>query len=212
MFSKLKDFYKNAFEEFIKSKLTIDSEKFNAFIDYLYSTDYFYAPAAKGYHDNYPGGLFNHSVGLYKELARLRNEMNKNWTEEEMIIIAFGHDLCKINLYTPQVDEDGWITYVINPDRIGDTSHGTKSLEMLAELVPDMLNERIAMSVICHMGLWTKDVPEIGQYMLDAQTKDDLVFFTHVADMVSSRKSGGRGIKRVKFNEDGLGLTYEYYE
>ena len=50
------------------------------------------------------------------------------------------------------------------------------------------------------MGLWTKDIPEIGKYMLEAQTEDDLVFFTHSADMVSSRQ--GANIKNVILTED----------
>lgn len=202
MFSKIKEMNKKSLEAIIETFVN-EPESFSGLINYLDSTDFFYAPAAKKYHDNYPGGLFDHSMGLLDELRELKSKMGKNWSMEDMITIAFGHDVCKVGLYIHQVDSDGYITYDINPDRIGkDDGHGIMSLNMLAQVAPNLLNDRVAKCIVCHMGLWTKDIDNAPQYILNSQTEDDMVFFTHVADMISSRKS--RGLDKVKLNEYGM--------
>lgn len=169
------------------------------FLDYLARTDFYYAPAAKSYHDNYPGGLYDHSKGLFIELHNLRDKMKKNWTDLELLIIAFGHDVCKIGLYVPNVGENGLIYYTYSTSI--DEGHGTKSLQILAGIIPELLTKRIANSIVYHMGLWTKDVPESHKMKLEAQTEDDLVFFTHCADMISSRS--GKSATEVRLKDDG---------
>lgn len=169
------------------------------FLDYLAKTDFYYAPAAKSYHDNYPGGLYDHCKGLFTELYALRDKMRKNWTDLEMLIIAFGHDICKIGLYVPNIGENGLIYYTYST--MTEDGHGTKSLQLLANIIPNLLNKRIANSIVYHMGLWTKDVPESHKMKLEAQTEDDLVFFTHCADMISSRAS--KIATEVRVGEDG---------
>lgn len=182
--------------ESISRKIAGDS--LDPLLGYMEGSGFYCAPASRTYHDSYPGGLYDHCKRLYSELYSLRGKMNKNWTDLEMIIISFGHDLCKSNLYIPSVNNFE-VTYSYNPQEEG-KDHGTESLSILANLIPNLINKRVANSIICHMGLWTKDIPEIGKYMLEAQTEDDLVFFTHSADMVSSRQ--GANIKNVILTED----------
>lgn len=170
----------------------------NPFLEYLANTDFYYAPAAKGYHDNYPGGLYDHCKGMFLELHSLRDKMKKNWTDLEMLIISFGHDLCKVGLYVPNVGENGLIYYTYSSPEDG---HGTKSLQILANVIPNLITKRIANSVVYHMGLWTKDIPESHRMKLEAQTEDDLVFFTHCADMISSRS--GKVASEVRVGNDG---------
>lgn len=206
MFSKIKEINKRTLTDCINTSVS-EPSKFNSLLNVLDASDFYYAPAAKKYHDNYPGGLFDHCLGLYRELKDLKVKMNKNWTEEEMIVIAFGHDLCKVGLYVATVSEDRVVTYDINPDRMNkDEGHGVRSLSILAQVCPELLNDRIAKCIVCHMGMWTKDVPEANQYILNAQTEDDMVFFTHAADMISSRKS--RGLEVVRLGTDGT-VFYE---
>lgn len=171
----------------------------NELLDYLANTDFYYAPAARLYHDNYPGGLYDHCKSVYSELLNFRTKMNKNWTDLEMFIIAFGHDLCKVGLYTDEIDYNGVITYRYDESHTKD--HGTESLRILAGIIPNLINERVANSIVCHMGLWTNDFPNASSFMLDAQTKDDIVFFTHAADMVASRSSRKANLVRYIDNQ-----------
>lgn len=175
----------------------------NKLLEYLESTDYYYAPASRTYHDNYPGGLYDHSKRVYGELYELRKRMKKNWTDLELLIIAFGHDLCKIGMYLPKLNEDGTLTYVY-PDG-ADWNHGTKSLRILSEVIPEHLNKRISESIVFHMGLWTVDVDNVGELMTKAQSDNDLVFFTHSADMVASRM----GVVKVTKVENNIVNVYD---
>lgn len=158
-------------------------------MDYMKDTDFYYAPAARSYHDNYPGGLYDHCKLVYGELHNLRSKMKKNWTDLELLIIAFGHDLCKVGFYKPKVENDQ-VAYSY-PDN-ADWSHGTKSLGILGEIIPNLLNKRVSESIVFHMGLWTNDIDNAGELMKIAQTDDDLVFFTHCADMTASRMGVGK--------------------
>lgn len=174
--------------------------KLEPLLEYLSNSDFYYAPAAKSFHDNYPGGLYDHSKLLYSELYSLRAKMRKNWSDLEILLIAFGHDLCKVNLYEANIDQYEVITYSYNP-LMSDKGHGTESLSILASLIPNLINERIAVSIVCHMGLWTKDIPNICEYMRESQTKDDIVFFTHSADMVASRIGKSASIVKLTDNK-----------
>lgn len=174
-------------------------------LNFLSETDFYYSPAARYYHDNYPGGLYDHCEMVFNELFKMRSLMNKNWTSLELLIIAFGHDLCKLGLYIPSIDSNGVITYSYNTQSNPDF-HGTESLSILSKVIPDLINKRVANSIVCHMGLWTKDIPEIGKYMMEAQTEDDLVFFTHCADMIASRI--GKSAKEVRVVNDEVNITY----
>lgn len=185
-------------ESLVRSKV---GDKLDPFLEYLSKTDFYYTPASRAYHDNYPGGLYDHSKRLFEELCTLRDKMNKNWTDLELLIISFGHDLCKIGLYYPSVN-NGVITYSYNPNYGKGKGHGTESLSILANIIPDLINKRIANSIVCHMGLWTEDIPNHSEYLLNAQSEDDLVFFTHSADMVSSKS--GKLARSVEIGSDGF--------
>lgn len=193
-----------------KNRLELESivrsmvgDKLEKLLQYLFVNNFYTSPAAKSYHENYPGGLYDHCKEVFSQLFEYRTKMNKNWSDLELILIAFGHDLCKLGLYIMNYN-NGTITYSLNPI-IDIAKHGTRSLEVLSELVPELLNERIANSIVCHMGLWTADVPNISDYMRDAQSKDDLVFFTHSADMVASRL--GKIANRVFIDDGELKIT-----
>lgn len=196
MFKRIYELNKLEFEAVCRRTV---GNQLDSLLNYLAGTDFYYAPAARSYHDNYPGGLYDHCKGLYAELYNLRSKMKKNWTDLELLIIAFCHDLCKIGLYVPNIGENGLIYYTYSGPEDG---HGTKSLQILADIDSNLITKRIANSIVYHMGLWTKDIPNAHQLKLEAQTEDDLVFFTHVADMISSRAA--KTAKEVRIGEDGL--------
>lgn len=182
--------------------------KYDNLIDFLSSTDYFYAPAAAKYHDNYPGGLYYHSMKVYSNLLYYNSIMNNKWDKDSLFIVGFLHDLCKIGLYKMEIlgeYNDGLnniITdYGYSYNNLGyDTKvfHGTKSLETLGKigLPENIITEELCYSIVYHMGVWTLDAPDYKS----ALEKYDLVFFTHSADMLASRSS--RTITKISLDNN----------
>ena len=73
-------------------------------LDYLETTDFFTAPASTRFHNSVPGGLCDHSLGVY-DCVYLKKE-SPYWAdllaeipEESFIISALCHDVCKTNFY-----------------------------------------------------------------------------------------------------------------
>lgn len=157
-------------------------------MDFLSSSDYYYAPASTKYHGNYPGGLYDHCKGLYRELQEFKMKMKKNWDDRDLFMIAFMHDLCKVGNYEAVVDDSGNLTYNYK-SQSPQSKHGLRSLEMLSELIPHMISKEAAHSILYHMGLYTTDVNNAAEEIKKCQSENDLVFFTHAADMIESRMS-----------------------
>lgn len=120
-------------------------------------TDFFKAPASQGYHGDYPGGLLEHSLNVYKaarkllevykEIALPEKKFNEI-PEDTLIICTLLHDLCKANFYK---EEEKWfkdnkgqwhsyLGYVIND--AFPAVHGSKScflIQYYVYLRPDEL-------------------------------------------------------------------------
>lgn len=184
---------KLVFEEAVRKKF---GNKYDMLIDFLSNSDYFYAPAATRYHDNHPGGLYNHCMKLYGTLDYYNKYLGNKWSDESVFLISFCHDLCKLGLYkmyiVNQSEINGGVVkeYGYTYNDLGyDTKiiHGTKSLEILGGigLPEEVITEELCYSIVYHMGVWTLDAPDYKS----ALEKYDLVFFTHSADMLSSRSS-----------------------
>lgn len=73
-------------------------------LEYLHEdTDFYNAPSSSKYHGAYKGGLLEHSLNVYKNLKQLSNIYKSNLEDENIILIALLHDLCKINFYIQAV-------------------------------------------------------------------------------------------------------------
>ena len=70
-----------------------------ALLEYINKTDFFTAPASAKYHEDYEGGLVEHSINVYNALSKLNKELNLGFTDESVAIISLLHDLCKIDAY-----------------------------------------------------------------------------------------------------------------
>lgn len=128
--------------------------------------DFFIAPSSTMYHGNYKGGLCEHSlnvlkclrelVPMYQKLMVSRGKSPVKITDEEMIVTALLHDLCKIQFYIPQVksakkDDGTWFKYDgwdIN-DRFP-FGHGEKSCFLVQRFM--MLTGIEALAIRWHMG------------------------------------------------------------
>jgi hypothetical protein len=185
--------------ESISRKIAGDS--LDPLLSYMESSGFYCAPASRTYHDSYPGGLYDHCKLLYQELLRTSSMIRNAWNKESLFLIAFCHDLCKIGLYKPEIvtTESGkkFVQYGYNnlgyDDRI---SHGTKSLEIVGDIIPEYLDELIANCIVYHMGSYTKDAPGWSEVIKG----NDLIFFTHAADMVASRS--GKVIQSVEVGDN----------
>lgn len=146
---------------------------------------YFTAPASTRFHENYEGGLFDHSVKVTKKLQKLTEELGLTWERGDKmapIIVGMFHDLCKCDGY--RIGEDGVITR--NPEQLL-PGHGDKSLCLAQNLV--VLTEEEAMCIRYHMGAFTEQSE--WAYYTRAVHKYPNVLWTHTADMLATH---GRGV------------------
>lgn len=54
---------------FEQTLLTVNREGINKVIEWLQTKDFYTAPASAKHHGNYPGGLVEHSMNVYRVLA-----------------------------------------------------------------------------------------------------------------------------------------------
>lgn len=151
----------------------------NTFINWLDSIGYFEAPAAKGHHGAYTGGLFDHSYTVAQEL----NNMNKPWDRPESpFVVGYLHDICKVDDYICTENENCKDVFDYNPRKIM-PGHGDKSVLMLVGHFN--LTEEEARCIQFHMGAFTDK--DQWQYYSKAVHDFPNVLYTHTADMIASQ-------------------------
>ena len=164
-------------------------------IKYISTSDMFSAPASTRYHLSVEGGLLQHSLNVYDCLVdTLKKEEDtycytvcgtcvQTLTEENVIIMALLHDICKTNFYASTLrwakDENNqWYQYPVYEvnDKIP-YGHGEKSVMMIEEFMKLEPVERYA--IRWHMG-YTEDANylTLGQ----AIEKYPVIWALHDAD------------------------------
>jgi len=109
------------------------------------------APAAKAHHQNYEGGLIEHSFKLacylYSRVLKIGG-----FTVDQVARVAMCHDFCKIGLY--QLQSDGNYTY----DKEKIKHHGLASVAY-ADLMSIALSQGERICVLLHMagGWWNAE-------------------------------------------------------
>ena len=95
------------------SNIRRDGAQIDKLVEKLDSSDFFYAPATTQYYGSYPGGLCEHSIEVYVNLAQLVNNkfaelgMVRDGKDallvsellESVVILGLLHDICKMNRY-----------------------------------------------------------------------------------------------------------------
>lgn len=179
------------------AKVTRDGvDKLMAFIR---KSDMYAAPASTRFHLSVTGGLLQHSLNV---LDALRANLTKNddgtysyevagvpaarVTEENVIIMALLHDICKTYFYTTEIRNrkvggkwEQYPVYAVN-DR-NPYGHGEKSVMMASEFIRLTMEERYA--IRWHMGM---SEANIIQTYCQAAEKYPLVLFTHMADQMAT--------------------------
>ena len=161
--------------------------------EWLCSTDFFRAPASRGYHAAYPGGLYDHCLNVTEQLLLMGDKgVTKPWGRvESPIIIGMLHDVTKIGMYMATQDmnpikQDIEITYMKNPQYSTFGGHGYDSICKIEQHM--VLTDEERTCIRYHM----------GAYETDAWDKYDKairrfpnVLWTHTADMVASKLMEG---------------------
>lgn len=142
-------------EKFINLLLSTNREGIEKFIKWLDGTDFFTAPASTRFHSNYEGGLCQHSLNVYEIFKKKCQDNNVEMQEDNIIIAALLHDICKANFYvetTRNVKKDGkWIQvpYYTVEDK-NPLGHGEKSCLILQTFIK--LTKEELYCIRWHMG------------------------------------------------------------
>jgi hypothetical protein len=133
-------------------------------IKWLDESDFKVAPASTQYHNNFKGGLLQHSLNVYYAAK----DDFKHWidffelSEESIVITSLLHDICKVNCYDVSMrntkNENGqWIQvpfYLWNEQE--PLGHGTKSVMLINEYGVQLTKVERAM-IVNHMGFTSND-------------------------------------------------------
>jgi hypothetical protein len=161
------------------AQIMSEAEISEEFLQWLIGQGFFTAPASRGHHGAYEGGLFDHSYEVVKSLVEVTQKMNIEWLNPRSpYIVGMFHDLCKIDLYaTNEVTGE----YIHKDDNLF-SGHGSKSVMLLSSWM--QLTEEEVLCIRYHMGAYEKDDWE---YYDRAIRKYQTVLWTHTADMVASK-------------------------
>ena len=158
------------------------------------------APASKGHHSNYEGGLFDHSVEVALQLQSLTDKLCLVWEAEDSAFrVGIIHDLCKIDTYKKVVDKPEIISLdfgleVCIPEEFHyewDNSpiikgHGDKSVIYALNWGCPLTEEEIA-CITYHMGAYETDRWDAFS---NAIKRFPNVLYTHTADMIADKIMG----------------------
>lgn len=162
----LTEYIDNEFE-IIKLLKSTNREGIDNLIEFLKENNYFMSYG--GYkHHRYAGGLAEHSLNVY----HIAKEHNKNCKEENIIIAALLHDICKIQCNIPEINSYG--------------GHGKKSVRILEEYLHFTLTPEERRAIRFHLGhkAHLTDDETKSEYK-QAQT-EELWHLIHVADSVDA--------------------------
>ena len=165
---------------------------------YLIDNGFFTAPASRSHHGSYKGGLFDHSMNVFKRLTTLTDQCGLKWQRPESpFIVGMFHDLCKIDLYKLVQDPpkaipdplgfEDYVEYTPPPhyehnENVTLKGHGEKSVMILSQFMT--LTEEEMLCIRYHMGAYMTD--EWCEFD-SAIKKYENVLWTHMADMLASK-------------------------
>ena len=162
-------------------------------VNWLKSSDFFYAPASTKFHLSCEGGLAKHSLNVLSRLIReVINEFgsveDSPYSIESLVIVGLMHDLCKVGFYKKSMrnqknEETGqWekVPFYMVEDELP-IPHGPKSQYILRSFI--QLSREESVAIISHMGGFDSSVKG-GEYAIsNALGKYTLATLLHVADL-----------------------------
>lgn len=187
---------KERFIEIFSSR--IDREGADKLLEWLESSDFFTAPASTRFHGNYEGGLLEHSLNVYENLAaRVDSDVLCRVSDESVAIAALLHDACKINYYkkgTRNVKVDGqWVAkevYEVD-EKFPCGYHADKSIIILQQFIK--LEPEEILAIRAHMGGWDAAAQGGAKFINDIFNRSRLAVHLHLADCEASYLQEVRG-------------------
>lgn len=169
-------------ERFTTLCAAIERDGVEDLMAWLDKSDFYTAPASTRFHGNWPGGLLEHSLNVYDELERLRKAYPEiHISDETAIIISLFHDLCKVNMYSPEKRnrknaEGKWESYdaYTTKEKFCYGGHGSKSVFLVQNFIK--LTPEEAVAINCHMGAFD------NEYVGSAFEQYPIAWLLHTAD------------------------------
>lgn len=177
-------------QDFLDTYAQIQRPGADKLLAWLEGTDFFTAPASTRYHGSFEGGLYQHSLGVYKRFCELLDKLPNapQISPESRAICALLHDLCKVNFYGVELrnrknDETGRWEKVpfYTVDEKFHYGHGEKSVFLIERFMKLKTEEAVAIRY--HMGAFRDG--EGGDYSAACEAYP-LVLYLHTADMMAS--------------------------
>ena len=161
-------------------------------IEEIRGRGFFLCPASLNHHGNHIGGLYDHSMQVFRNLEYFTKQLDLTWQRRESpLLIGIFHDWVKLQEYIP-IGAGEEIQYIYNSHKLL-IGHGEVSIIMAQQFLqdhisaPQLTQEEIA-CIRYHMGAFT-DQKEWDYYTNAIKTYPN-VLWTHTADMVVSQIQG----------------------
>jgi hypothetical protein len=159
-------------------------------------TDFFTAPASAKNHNNYAGGLVEHSLNVM-DAARILGESFGYRSAESVKLCALLHDVCKINFYKSDLRNNKvngvWIKepYFSIDDKFP-VGHGEKSVIILQRFI--RMTEEEIITIRWHMAGFDDSAHGYsgGLALRNAYDKYPLACLIHLADMAAVYLQGDK--------------------
>lgn len=162
-------------------------------LTWLYTTDFFTAPASSRYHDAFAGGLCFHSLRVAQRIVDLMHTFTFGDISKlgDAVLCALVHDWCKINLYESynknvKNEETGvWekvLAYRYTGKPLVNLGHGVSSMFLVNKFF--RLNVEEATAIRWHMGAFRVSDDEVDEL----QTSNEEFLLVHLlqfADQLS---------------------------
>lgn len=178
-------------DQFQSLLLSIERKGITDLLDYLATTDFYFAPSSTKYHDTEVSGLLHHSMNVYGNLMRLNQIFGGDYPEDTLKIVGLLHDLCKINFYKRDfrnVKVEGIWTqqgYISVEDQLP-LGHGEKSVIIIQRFL--QLTDMEIFAIRWHMMAYDDlHCTYAGNLAITtASTKYPLIVLLHMADLSAS--------------------------
>jgi len=178
--------------QFIDLLIRTERKGIDKLIEYLeQKTDFFTAPASVKFHNNFNGGLLDHSLKVYENFKGLLALKNVEMDEESVIISSLLHDLCKCNLYIKEERNkkvnnqwEKYETWGYSKDISILLPHSSRSIRVIRSFITIKYIEELC--IFYHMGPFGGEDYEYRNMMQMANEKQPQTLLFYTADLISS--------------------------
>lgn len=129
-------------------------------LEWMKSNHFFEAPASIKHHNNFLGGLAQHSLDVYNEAVRLNKAIDEPLPCDSVTICSLLHDVCKSDVYC--VDSQGKLRKNHENEAKG---HGIRSIQILKSCELPLSREE-ELAIWWHMGEYEHGANQSIDYLL----------------------------------------------